>query len=564
MNPDLIIHHISGDRFQVLRGDGVSASAEIQLPDPNQLRILGWEDAYDLAGGLRWYFEKYPRHPAPPFAEHAEQVLGTLDQWGREAFELLFLDHRARTALNRARESGPGWRLRIQSGDPHVLSWPWEALRDTADSDVLGLNAAVERCVLSVGSPLGSPEGLTQDRIRVLLVSARPFENDVGYRAISGAMMGQVEKHRLPVEITLLRPATYAALQEELRSVTLPYHVLHFDGHGEQAGGQGQLIFESAAGTPDPITARQLAQLLAHHPVPVIVLSACRSASLGPGNASPFSAIATELLRGRVRSVVAMSQVLHRDGAMQFAPAFYREMMQSGSVTRAVMRGRLEMQQNARRTVRGGQIHLRDAILPVVYQNQPVDLPFPKATALWRRPRRLADEATLTERLYGRDALVHRLEQAIQSKPRLTMVVGEADVGKTLLTRDLVTWLEDTGWSGRIDWIGLASLGCAGAVLNRMGMVLGQDFFGLQISEKIRRLTREEVPGRTLTVWDGLDAVSGWPSADQATLRQLIDALNTRSLAVIATSRELPEWLKGARHTQIDVPRLHGDWSQMR
>lgn len=561
MNPDLIIHHISGDRFQVLRGDGVCASAEVQLPDPTQLQVLGWQE-YGLMEGLRWYFERYYRQPAPPFAERAEQVLSTLDRWGREAFELLFQDHRARAALNRARESGPGWPLRVQTDDGRVLAWPWEALRDAADADMLGVNAAIERCVTPLDPPPPLPEGLTQDRIRVLLVSARPFENDIGYRAISGAIVEQVEKHRLPVEITLLRPATYVALQEELRSASPPYHVLHFDGHGEQADGQGRLIFESAVGTPDPVTAQRLAQLLAHYPVPLVVLSACRSASPDPGNASPFSAIATELLRGRVRSVVAMSQVLHRDGAMHFASAFYREMLSTGSVTRAAMYARLKMNQNPQRAARGGQIHLRDAILPVVYHNQAMDLPVYKGAPPWARRRRLPEEATLRERLYGRDALVHRLERAVSSKPRLTLVVGEEGVGKTLLVKDWVTWLEDTGWPGRIDWLSLASRGSAAAVLNRMGMAQGQGYFGLPVDEKIRAVTRLE--GASLTVWDGLEVVSGWPLADQATLGQLVDTLSTSDHAILATARALPEWLSSSRHALVEVPCLPGDWFPMR
>jgi hypothetical protein len=94
------------------------------------------------------------------------------------------------------------------------------------------------------------------------------------------------------------------------------YHILHFDGHGTLSGlSEGRIVFETADGKPELITASQLNDLLGEYAVPGVVLNACQSAMLNEESEDAFSSVAAALLRSGARSVVAMSYSLYVSGA---------------------------------------------------------------------------------------------------------------------------------------------------------------------------------------------------------------------------------------------------------
>ncbi|MCP4455545.1 MAG: hypothetical protein GY809_29145, partial [Planctomycetes bacterium] len=124
----------------------------------------------------------------------------------------------------------------------------------------------------NVADPPSLPEGLPNDRINILLVTARPFDHDVHYRSISRSLVDLVHKNHLLAEVTVLRPPTFDRLREVLRQRPGYYHILHFDGHGgygviatdpaqastladavdphQYQGPQGCLVFETTEGQP--------------------------------------------------------------------------------------------------------------------------------------------------------------------------------------------------------------------------------------------------------------------------------------------------------------------------
>jgi len=65
-----------------------------------------------------------------------------------------------------------------------------------------------------------------------MLIIARPYDNDVGYHALSRPIVEQVKKHRWPVHIDVLRPPTFAQLRKVPHAKPGFYHLVHFDGHG--------------------------------------------------------------------------------------------------------------------------------------------------------------------------------------------------------------------------------------------------------------------------------------------------------------------------------------------
>jgi hypothetical protein len=69
--------------------------------------------------------------------------------------------------------------------------------------------------------------------INVLVVVTRSGEErDVGYRRISRPLVEMIETAKLHVQIDILRPGTYEALDRHLDEKPGFYHFLHFDLHG--------------------------------------------------------------------------------------------------------------------------------------------------------------------------------------------------------------------------------------------------------------------------------------------------------------------------------------------
>ena len=166
-----------------------------------------------------------------------------------------------------------------------------------------------------------------------------------------------ITKRNLPAHVDLLRPPTFAQLREHLHQHPGRYHILHFDGHGTLSGSsEGRIVFETADGKDDPITAGQLNDLLGEYAVPGVVLNACQSAMVNAESEDAFSSVAAALLRSGARSVVAMSYSLYVSGAQEFLPAFYRSLFETGSMAEAARAGRLQMRAQRKRVCSRGPL----------------------------------------------------------------------------------------------------------------------------------------------------------------------------------------------------------------
>ena len=78
--------------------------------------------------------------------------------------------------------------------------------------------------------------------MNIVVVTARPDgPRDVGYRTISRPLLDALRTAGLPVTVDLVRPGTWQALRDHLRSATERhgsgwYQVIHFDLHGAFSG----------------------------------------------------------------------------------------------------------------------------------------------------------------------------------------------------------------------------------------------------------------------------------------------------------------------------------------
>src|SRR5579859_3032314 len=278
---------------------------------------------------IRWYLEDYAEFPADPAPVIARAAEADLARAGTALFGAVFGRGDAAGIWDRARDRLDQVRVEVDPDPGEGPGLAWELLRDPVRDAPVALGAgAFVRTHLRAAGPGEMPEP-SGDRLRVLLVIARPGgRDDVPFRSVAGRLIRGGADQMEGLDLDVLRPATFARLSEVLhaaRDAGRPYHVVHFDGHGTwldvahldagpggDADGDGQAAARaggggvgvsplrygvSVAGTvrpgphgyllfedPDSAENQQLAdgptlgRLLAGTGVPVLVLNACRSA----------------------------------------------------------------------------------------------------------------------------------------------------------------------------------------------------------------------------------------------------------------------------------------------
>jgi tetratricopeptide (TPR) repeat protein len=490
-------------------------------------------------------------------------VLNALKEWGERTFEALFGNRSAARMFEAAvLENYSQLNIRIASDNPSILAWPWEALRDP-EVGVLGQVCQIERTLNAIRDPQPLPSSLPRNRVNILLVVSRPLgPDDVPSRTIARPLVELIEKERLPVHVELLRPPTFARLRQHLRERPGFYHILHFDGHGSfSAAGdgrvsEGQLIFETDDGNDDAITAEKLSTLLMECAVPGVVLNACQSAMLDPDSEDAFASVATALLRAGMRSVVAMAYSLYVSAAQKFLPGFYRCLFQEGNMARAIRAGRQKMWEDDKRASIRGSYPLQDWLVPVLYQQDPLDLPF---SAQGSRCRAVESVSPTTggqnlREFVGRDSAILQLERALRRLPAGILVQGLGGVGKTSLVSTFVQWLKSTG--GLMSdgfWFSFREIRSANYMLNRLGeAILGADFARTAPEKGIDALTAALRKDRHIIVWDNFECAAGiagsstsasMSQADRDALADFLDKLRGGATKVLITSRSDEHWL---------------------
>jgi CHAT domain/NB-ARC domain len=405
------------------------------------------------------------------------------------------------------------------------------------------------------------------------LIVCRPYQRDVRYRSIARPLIELIKSKNLPAHVDILRPPTFDHLREHLREHTGYYHVLHFDGHGAYApsgysspqqirGRQGYLIFENEKGRDDPRPARDIAALLREYPIPAAVLNACQAGALDAQADNAFAAVATALLQSGIRSVVAMAYSLYVSGAQVFLPAFYRLLFESGSIAEGVRAGRQQMLANKKRMSARGPFPLEDWLLPVLYQQAPLDFDFARQAAPEIRQSRLP-QAVLEHReaygFVGRDGPILEMERALQRNTPCILVQALGGVGKTNLARGFLRWLDDTGGLDGALWFDLRDIRTADYVLNRTG----ERFYGENFCtalNKLELLARALGQVRLLMVWDNFEsAAENLTHQDRDELGRFLDAISGTQSKVIMTSRSPEEWLGPTRRVELRLSGLEGE-----
>jgi hypothetical protein len=228
--PALAIEHAEGSSppaFTLTRPEDGKSLTPVAIGSPYEFPVEGRPNS-PLMRELRWYLEQFLDYPFHPETDHAEHVLDALRAWGTQAFNALFDRRDAGDWL------GHSSILQVRADDPHVLSWPWEALYDPQAGAYLAHQRRLERRLNQLPDPQPAAD-LPNERANILLVVCRPYEHDVRYRSIARPLIELIQSKNLPAHVDVLRPPTFDQLRDRLRQHPGYYHVLHFDGHGAYA-----------------------------------------------------------------------------------------------------------------------------------------------------------------------------------------------------------------------------------------------------------------------------------------------------------------------------------------
>ncbi|BAU04462.1 tetratricopeptide repeat protein [Tolypothrix sp. PCC 7601] len=562
--------------LRITHQDGkIQLSWQRGLSAPRSAPPVSFEHPFDeeTLTDLRWYLEKFLPFPYGIFPNKAKKIEHKFQEWGQRLFELVFPRNTKAWDFfcEATREGLDKCEINISSDDPTVLNLPWELLY-SLDYQFLAPSLAGMYRSLS-GHPVRAEMGkLPQDKLNILLVIARPYgEKDVALKTIARPLLEALKPIQKYVNLKVLRPPSFEEFERELNAHKGFYHIVHFDGHGnfdpDSTGfqysfgskGQGVLVFENIDGSPQIITATQIAQSLNDCRVPIFVLNACKSAQEGDGS---FSSVATRLVSLGAKGVVAMSYNVQVEAAKHFIGRFYQQLVLGTDVSTAVAAARRQVINQRLRPSPKGDFPLADWIVPVLYQQETCTPFVPTSNST----EDILDIENFLEEpvsnlvgfpeqgrygFIGRDYDILRLERAFRQN-NVVLLQGMGGVGKTELTAGFARWLEETQGREKIFFTFFESGASLSRVVNEVGRAAWGNKFSQYAAEQQQRAVLKYLQSQPcLLIWDNFEPVAGFPernepllSADELDdLKRFLKELRGGKTWVLITSRREETWL---------------------
>lgn len=269
-------------------------------------------------------------------------------------------------SLTQARSKGPvSLQLRFDESAVGLALYPWELLyhrRMLLPSRAVELTRYISYPEAVTSLPVTPPLQLVYVQARPTDLSSLP--HDLEQQTIQQALNDLAREKQLNVHI--LPWPTYETLVDFLE--TNQAHILHFDGHGVFARQcpacaamnypgksncascnqdisyiepHGYLAFEDGTHHVHWISNESLSTLLYNRQLRLIVLSACRTGSVGGDTL--FGGTAPSLIQAGIPAVTAMQLPISVDAATKFMQGFYQALARLESVPAAVNAGRLRI-----------------------------------------------------------------------------------------------------------------------------------------------------------------------------------------------------------------------------
>ena len=554
---------------------------------------------------LEWYFEKHLRFPFTQTVR-AKDAATSLTTYGETLFKQVFQENPDVYAEYKAllKIGLNDVRIEIASRSPKFHALHWEAVKDPQIQKPIALQAMILRQNLQ--PPPLQVSVQPAPTINLLIVTSRPYGvRDVSYRTISRPLVEALRQTDLRVNIDILRPGTYKTLENHLRDITGKhgtgyYHVIHFDLHGsllsydtwqqllqyeekEQEshshtyqkyyalkdiepydGEKAFLFFEGEQdNTVTPVEASALAHMLRDHHIPVAILNACQS---GKQVGDSETSLGSSLMQAGVQLVLAMGYSVTVSAAVLLMKTLYRYLFDGNDLTLAIRHARNELYNDKRRQAYYAQlIDLEDWLLPVVYQNRPVQLVLRELTldenkAYYEHKAELENSVPPepTYGFIGRDLDILQIEKRLLTKRNVLLVRGMGGAGKTTLLRHLSAWWCTTGFVERVFYFGYDErpwnrqqimIDIAQQLLDPVAYV--RDFQPLSLDAQQSKLASILRSHRHLLILDNLESITGTNLAilhtldekEQKALHGFLAALVGGRTLVLLGSRSGEDWL---------------------
>ncbi len=165
-------------------------------------------------------------------------------------------------------------------------------------------------------------------------------------------------------------------------------------------------------------------------------------------------------MQAGVQLVLAMGYSVTVSAAQLLMSTLYRELFAKHELSTAISMARHELYNNKERRVYYNQlIDLEDWLLPVVYQNQPIQLSVRPSTPeeLARRHEHHANRYNPAQPNYGfvgRDLDILQIEKHLLTRRNILLIRGMGGAGKTTLLRHLGSWWQTTHFIQEVFYFG--------------------------------------------------------------------------------------------------------------
>ncbi|MGK7896965.1 MAG: tetratricopeptide repeat protein [Xenococcus sp. (in: cyanobacteria)] len=544
---------------------------------------------------LEWYFELWYRYPILEQVK-ANRAKESVEKYGEELFKQVFKkDIHAYSKYSQLRNNLNQVQIEIESITPEFHAIHWEALQDPDLPRPLAVDSVLIR--KNVKPAVIEAEINESPTVNLLVVTARPRDDeDVGYRTISRPLVKAIRNSKLRVNIELLRPGTYEALETHLESKGNGYyHIVHFDVHGAlktyedyQKGvkekgyiqhryGREDIKFYDGVkaflalegetkGEYDLVEASEIANLLMGKRIPVCILNACQSGkqlNQSEVEDNRETSLASRLMNAGMQMVVAMSYTVLVTAAEIIMEQIYKHLFDNQDINQAIRLGRRELyNRKGRKANFKTEIELEDWLLPVTYCNSEVAFNLREFTPEEEEKYYLSlnSKYKFTEPTYkfvGRDIDIHLIEKALL-KHNILLLQGMGGTGKTTLLNHLREWWQVTNFAEDVFYFGYDEKAWT---LQQILFVISKqvhsdsehsDFQSKNLITRWQKLALKLRIESYILILDNLESVTGQPLAIQNTLdesareeiRKFLASLVGGKTKVILGSRIGEKWLQ--------------------
>ncbi len=277
-----------------------------------------------------------------------------------------------------------GLRLVLRIEEPELAALPWEFMYDSRRGEYVCLSRNTP-IVRYSQSPQPIQPLWVKPPLHVLCMAVSPIDQDI--------LDVEREKQRLAqavsrlsglVTLTWMEGNTWQDLQEAMQKG--PWHVFHFIGHGgfNERNDEGLIALADETGRTFDLSATNLARLLDHRPLKLVLLNSCEGAR--GGGVDVFSSTASILVRSGIPAVLAMQYEITDTAAIEFSRSFYRAVAQGLPLEAAVVEARKAISIAVNNTVEWGTpvLYLRSSdgrLFNVSLQKEQVEALYEEARA---------------------------------------------------------------------------------------------------------------------------------------------------------------------------------------